>query len=161
MIRRIILQDGTLRILQGVTGIGVELKPMSETRFRPVGQAVEVRVEPVGTGGMRWTDVPDSGAKPVSYERREEFKPTPSQLAEYAGSYRSDEIDPEYLLAVQDGRLVLERLKSTPSPLTPAIKDLFTNPIGNIRFVRDSGGKVTGFVLNSGRILNFRFRKIA
>lgn len=159
VIRRIILQGGSLRMLQGVAGTGIELKPLSDTRFRPVGQAVEIRFKPVGAGGMRWIDVPDSGAKPVAYERAEEFKPTPAQLADYVGRYQSDEIEPIYRMAIQDGRLVLERMKAEPSPLAPAIKDLFTNPLGNIRFLRDAQGKVTGFILNRGRILNFRFKK--
>ena len=161
VVRRIILQGGSLRALQGVAGTGVELKPLSDTRFRPVGQAVEIRLEPVGAGAMRWIDVPDSGAKPIAYERAEEFKPTPAQLADYVGQYQSDEIEPNYRMAIRDDRLVLERMKSGPSPLAPAIKDLFTNPLGNIRFVRDSQGKVTGFILNRGRILNFRFKKAA
>lgn len=159
VVRRIILQGGSLRMLQGVAGTGVELKPLSDIRFRPVDQAVEIRFEPVGAGGMRWIDVPDSGAKPVAYERAEEFKPTPAQLLDYVGRYQSDEIEPVYHMAIQDGRLVLERMKSGPSPLAPAIKDLFTNPLGNIRFLRDSQGKVTGFILNRGRIINFRFKK--
>ena len=125
----------------------------------PEIQAVEIRFEPVGAGGMRWIDVPDSGAKPVAYERTEEFKPTAAQLADCVGQYQSEEIEPIYRMAIQNGRLVLERIKSGPSPLSPAIKDLFTNPLGNIRFVRDAQGKVTGFILNRGRILNFRFKK--
>jgi len=161
VIRRIILQNDSLRMLQGMAGAGALLKPLSDTRFRPEGQTVEIRFEPVGTGGMRWIDVPDSGAKPVAYERAEEFKPTPAQLADYVGQYQSDEIEPVYRMAIQDGKVVLERLKSGPSPLAPAIKDLFTNPLGNIRFVRDAQGKVAGFILNRGRILNFRFKKAA
>jgi hypothetical protein len=159
MIRRIILRNGSLRALQGVTGTGVELRPLSDTRFRPAAQAVEIRFEPQGSGRMRWINVPDSGAKPVVYERAEEFKPTPAELAEYVGQYQSDEIEPVYRMAVQDGKLVLERLKSRASPLEPAIRDLFTNPVGNIRFVRDAHGNVAGFILNRGRILNFRFRR--
>ena len=158
-IRRIILQNGSLRGLQGVAGTGVELKPLSDTRFRPAGQATELRFEPQGAGGMRLIDVPDSGAKPVVYERAAEFKPTAAELAEYAGQYLSDEIEPIYRMVVQDGRLFLERLKSRPAPLVPAIKDLFTNPLANIRFVRDAQGKVAGFILNRGRVLNFRFRR--
>ncbi|MBM3788923.1 MAG: DUF1684 domain-containing protein [Acidobacteria bacterium] len=45
-------------------------------------------------------------------------------------------------MVIRDGKLFLERLKWRPSPLEPAIKDLFTNPaVGNIRFVRDSQRK--------------------
>jgi CubicO group peptidase (beta-lactamase class C family) len=160
VIRRIIFQDGGLRMLQGVTGTGIELKPVSDSRFRPTGQPVEIRFEPQAAGGMRWIDMPDSGAKPVVYERAEEFKPTPAQLADYAGQYQSDEIEPVYRMTIQDSKLVLVRLKSRPAPLDPAIKDLFTNPGGNFRFTRDAQGKVTGFILNRGRVLNFRFKKV-
>ena len=159
VVRSIRLQNGTLRLVQGITGNGVELIPLSETRFRPGGQPTEIRFEPLGAGGMSCIEVPDSGAKPTVYERAEEFMPTTAQLADYAGRYQSEEIEPVYRIVVQDGRLMLERLKSRPSPLVPAIKDLFVNPLGNLRFVRDSQGKVTGFILNRGRILNFRFSK--
>ena len=37
-IRRIALRKSSLRMSQGVGGSGVELKPLSDTRFRPVGQ---------------------------------------------------------------------------------------------------------------------------
>jgi hypothetical protein len=51
-----------------------------------------------------------------------------------------------------------QRLKSKDAPLEPAIKDLFTSTEGSIRFTRDARRTVTGFVLNAGRVLNFRFR---
>ncbi len=158
-IRRIVLQGDSLRMLQGSRGTGIELKPLSETRFRLAGQPIEIRFEPLGAAGMRCIEVPDSGAKPTVFERAEEFKPAPAQLAEYVGRYQSDEIEPVYRMALVDGKLVLERLKSNPSPLEPAIKDLFTSSLGNIRFVRDSQARVMGFILNRGRILNFRFNK--
>ncbi len=159
VIRRIALQGGSLRMLPGMTGSGIALTPLSDSRFRPAGQQVEIRFEPQAAGGMRLIDTPDSGAKPAVYERAEEFKPDPAQLADYAGQYQSDEIEPVYRMTVQESRLVLERLKSRPSPLQPAIRDLFTNPLGNIRFTRDPQGQVTGFILNRGRVLNFRFKK--
>ena len=62
-------------------------------------------------------------------------------------------------MIVREGRLNLERLKSNPAPLEPAIADLFVSPAGSVRFVRDSQGRVSGFFLTRGRILNFRFKK--
>jgi CubicO group peptidase (beta-lactamase class C family) len=161
IIRRIVVQSqgGSLGIRQGATGPGVELKASSESRFRPVGQATEIRFEPLPAGGMRMIDAPDSGAKPAVYTRAEEFKPAAAQLAEYAGEYRSDEIEPVYRMIVRDGKLFLERLKSAPALLEPAIKDVFTGSSANIRFVRDARGRVSGFLLNRSRVLNFRFRK--
>ena len=110
---------------------------------------------------MRLTEVPDSGAKPTSYMRVEEFKPTAAQLQEYAGTYRSQEIEPVYRIRVQEGKLVLNRLKSKAAELQPALKDVFTTSVGSLRFLRNSAGRVTGVVLNAGRVLNFRFYKAA
>jgi hypothetical protein len=55
----------------------------------------------------------------------------------------------------------LKRLKSKPQKLEPTLEDYFQGPDGDIHFQRDPAGKVTGFVLNSGRIQNFHFRKTA
>jgi hypothetical protein len=90
-----------------------------------------------------------------------ESKPAPNQLAGYAGSYVSDEIDPIYRIVVENGGLVLKRLKSKPQKLEPTVEDYFQGPDGDIHFERDPAGKVTGFVLNSGRIKNFHFKKTA
>ena len=155
---RVNFQDGILRGSPGGGGGGAELRALSETRFRPVGQAGTIVFETAGGKTTRLITLPEVG-KPTAYERREEFKPAPEKLAEYAGEYRSDEIEPVYRLNVKEGRLVLERLKANPARLEPAIADLFTSPVGAIRFVRDDQGRVTGFFLSRGRILNFKFKK--
>jgi len=155
---RIGFQNGVLRGFPGGGGGGTELRALSETRFRPVGQTGTIVFETAGGQTARLITLPEGG-KPTAYERREEFKPAPEKLAEFTGEYRSDEIEPVYRLAVKEGRLVLERLKASPARLEPAITDLFTSPVGTIRFVRDGQGRVTGFSLSRGRILNFKFRK--
>jgi len=156
-IGRIIYREGILRASQGATSM--ELKPLSENRFRPSGRNVEIRFEPGGDKSLRLIEVPDNGGKPVVYERAEEFKPSPTQLQDYIGAYQSDEIEPIYRLAIQDGKLVLDRLKLKTIPLEPEIKDLFVSALGALRFTRNSEGQVTGFILNRGRILGFRFKK--
>ena len=92
-------------------------------------------------------------------ERAEPFKPTAEQLQEFAGAYRSDEIEAVYRMMLRDGALRLERLKSQPSTLDPVVTDTFTAQPGTIRFTRDASGRVTGFQLNAGRIRNVRFWK--
>ena len=73
----------------------------------------------------------------------------------------SQEIEPIYRMVVQDGKLTLTRLKHKPAQLEPTILDVFSAEIGTIRFTRDSSHRVSGFVLNSGRIRNFRFTRRA
>ncbi len=67
--------------------------------------------------------------------------------------------EPVFRVNLKDGKLVLERLKAGPAALEPAFTDVFTSPARNIRFTRNSLGKVTGLLLSNGRVLIFRFRK--
>ena len=94
------------------------------------------------------------------------------KLAEYAGIYSSPEIDPLYEIKVgnvhvaggdadepDQPRLVLQRLKNDPDVLRPIARDFFAASVGKIRFTRDSSGAISGFILNTGRVLNLRFIK--
>jgi hypothetical protein len=77
----------------------------------------------------------------------------------YERGYSSEEIDPLYELKIEDGRLVLYRLKNKPDPLQPVAQDLFKAEVGTIRFTRNPRGEISGFLLSTGRIRNFRFRR--
>jgi hypothetical protein len=98
--------------------------------------------------------------KPDVFERVLQAQPTPNELKAYAGSYVSEEIEPVYRIIVENGSLVLKRLKSKPQKLQPTLVDYFEGSDGALHFQRDKSGKVSGFVLDSGRIKNFRFRKL-
>jgi hypothetical protein len=99
--------------------------------------------------------------KPSVFESVTPFTPSVAERAEYAGNYVSDEIDPVYRMIVQDGNLVLTRLKHKPDSLEPRTRDVFSGKIGTIRFIRDSNHRVSGFLLSTGRIRNFRFTRRA
>lgn len=73
----------------------------------------------------------------------------------------SEEIEPIYRVAVQDGKLVLLRLKNDPDTLEPRTRDVFSGEVGPIRFTRDSNNQVSGFLRSTGRIRNFRFMRQA
>jgi hypothetical protein len=62
---------------------------------------------------------------------------------------------------LKDNNLTLTRLKNKPDTLHPAVRDVFTGDIGTVRFVRDANQRISGFVLNAGRIQNFRFSRQA
>ena len=100
------------------------------------------------------------GAPVENIRRAEPFMPTPDALAGFAGTYRSDEIEASYRLIVRDGSLGIERLKYPRAPLTPLVADTFTSPLGIIRFVRGGDGRITGFVLDGGRVRRMKFSKV-
>jgi hypothetical protein len=89
------------------------------------------------------------------------FAPSAEHLAEFAGTYRSDEMDAVFRMAVKDGLLTLERSKLRPSALQPVVKDTFRAQPGLVQFTRDGAGRVTGFVLQGNRVKHVKFRKDA
>ena len=84
---------------------------------------------------------------------------TSERLADYAGTYASEELDAQLTIAVQDGRLVLKRREAEDAPLRPVYEDDFASPLGSLRFSRDTSGRVTGFGIYGGRIRNVRFTR--
>ena len=101
----------------------------------------------------------DGGGKPREYEAKQAFSPSGAELAEYTGTYVSEEIDPLYRIVLDEEKLSLMRLKHEAETLRPAVRDVFTGEVGIVQFVRDANGHVSGFVLNAGRIQNFHFTK--
>jgi CubicO group peptidase (beta-lactamase class C family) len=141
------------------------LKPFAESRFhvadKPWGDMVEIRFVAASGDTPRRMEQSFGAGKPTVFEVAEAATPSAAELAEYAGAYVSDEIDPVYRIALEGESLKLERLKHKADTLRPAVKDVFTGEIGTVRFMRDGNGKLTGFVLNAGRIQNFHFSKRA
>ncbi len=153
MARRFVFEDGRLKARTGPQQT-VALKSIGNRRFVPEDGAPMV----LAFDANRVTIGNQPGSGDV-FERAEPFAPTPAQLAAYVGVYRSDEIEATYRIVVKDGQLRLERLKSAPAVLEPLVADTFSSQPGVIRFMRDTTGGVTGFVLEAGRVLGMKFWK--
>lgn len=158
------LKDGKLRISFDSED-DYALKPVSETLFHiadtPWGDQANFRFEPAAGDKPHRLLQGFGDEKPEVFELVAPASPTAAELDVYGGSYVSQEIEPIYRMVVQDGKLMLTRLKHKPAALEPRTVDAFTAEIGTIRFTRDSNHRVSGFVLNSGRIRNFRFTRSA
>jgi len=99
--------------------------------------------------------------KPKRFEEVSLAQLTPAELSEYAGAYVSEEIDPVYRMVVENGTVILTRLKHNPDVLRPAARDVFVADLGKIRFTRDANQHINGFVLDADRIKNLAFAKKA
>jgi hypothetical protein len=67
-------------------------------------------------------------------------------------------LETSWLVQVKDGGLVLQHRRHGEIPLRPAARDRFRGSnLGSLQFERDSGGKVTGFKVTTGRVRNLRF----
>jgi CubicO group peptidase (beta-lactamase class C family) len=160
---RVQLKDGKLHIELG--GEVRPLKPFGDSHFHvgdvPWGDLVDIHFIPASAEKPRRFEQGFGEGKPDSFEAATAYVPAGSELPDYAGAYVSEEIDPVYRIVLQDGNLTLTRLKNKPEALHPAVRDVFTGEIGTVRFLRDANQHISGFILNAGRIQNFRFSKKA
>ncbi len=92
-------------------------------------------------------------------ERPKPVKLTSSQLQTYVGNYYSDELDITYTLDVESNNLVL-KLRETSSILTAYSTDNFGWGRRRLEFKRDREKRITGFILQAGRVKNLKFKKI-
>ncbi|MGI8838761.1 MAG: serine hydrolase domain-containing protein [Pyrinomonadaceae bacterium] len=142
-------------------GGGSVLIPIGPNRFRLPGQSVTLVFESVTPDARptRLVKITKSG-KPQVYNLVQPAAQSVKQLSEYAGRYRSDELDSLYTLGIQGGKLVLLRDKAKAIPFTPTFADNFwSDEFGYLRFTRDTLRKVNGFLLTGGWIRRLRFAR--
>jgi hypothetical protein len=88
-----------------------------------------------------------------------------SDLAAYAGTFYSPELDVTWDVVVQEGGLAIRQqiAKFTPAmqSLEAALPDAFNGSQGFLRYSRDGSGNVNGFELSAARMRGIRFEKRA
>jgi hypothetical protein len=80
-------------------------------------------------------------------------------VAEYAGTYVSDEAEVTLVAAVDGNTLVLKRRPDDVIRLSPLYRDAFRGPIGFVRFHRDSANRIINLSVTQDRVWDLRFRK--
>ena len=86
------------------------------------------------------------------------WRPSAADLKAYAGEYRSAELLTSYLVEVRGEELVARHFRTGEFRLRPVERDRFQGqPFGDVRFVRDAGGRLTAFTANSDRVRGLRF----
>ena len=88
------------------------------------------------------------------------WKPSAADLAAFAGTYHSDEIETTFTVAVKDGALELRRRPDTVIGLRPLAADTFDGGIGEVKFHRD-GGRVTALAIKQDRVWDLRVARQA
>ena len=139
---------------------GVALASRSETRFEAEdGLVVEFNGEPKAGGRPSALLTTTNGAT-VRLEPVREFAPTAAELAEYAGTYHSDEAEATYTVEVDDGVLIVKSRYGGGRPLDPTYPDAFNGERGSYIFRRDDAGRIVGLSLGQGRVWDMRFERI-
>jgi hypothetical protein len=130
--------------------------PLGDGRFR-VGPYSEVRFDnPEAPSRM----IVRTTAEEVTYVRADTAVLTPAQLAEYAGEYRSEEVEATHSWKVEKGQLVVYANNRRLGALEPSYKDGFTRGDNVIDVQRDAKGRITGFTVEAGRVRHLRFSRV-
>ena len=131
--------------------------PLGDGRYR-AGDS-ELRFE--GNAASPSRMIVRTTSETVMYARADTVALTPAQLAEYAGSYRNDEVETTQVWKVEKGQLVVYANDRRLGVLEPAYKDGFTrggNTVVDVQ--RDAKGRITGYLIEAGRVRHLRFAKI-
>ena len=84
-------------------------------------------------------------------------------LQTYTGIYYCPELDCKYGIVLKDHKLVLTNSKYNDSKITVVNSDHLTSDhwwINHVKMVRNNKNQVTGFEVNSGRIMHLKFIKL-
>lgn len=139
----------------------IPLEAVAADQLRAVdGPALTLRLD--GRGSGRHLRVARQGQPAQVFDAATLATPTAAELAAYAGTYVSDELQTTYTLRVDGGRLLLQRRIGEPVALRPTVRDAFLTTGGGLGsvglvFHRDSSGAVTGFSIQAGRVRNIGF----
>jgi CubicO group peptidase (beta-lactamase class C family) len=94
-----------------------------------------------------------AGGPPNVFEPFTPVTVSATQLAEYAGSYYAAEVDANFIVAADSGRLTVRFGAAPPRPLTPTVRDAFSAGGGTVLlFSRDAKRRVSGVTVNAGRV---------
>jgi CubicO group peptidase (beta-lactamase class C family) len=155
-IRRVLVREG--KLVSESDGRVRDMERIGPREFRLVGASGGARLafEPARGQARRLRLLVD-GEPPRAAEAVAVVRPTATQLAEYVGTYDSDEIGSPLAIAIDSGALVLRGRNLPRDPFVPLRADEFTTGYYRFRFERGADGRVAGFVLDLGRIRNLKY----
>jgi hypothetical protein len=130
--------------------------PLGGGRFRFERDEVRFDGDPSAPSSM----LVRTASGTVVFARADSAALDAAKLAEYAGDYRSDEVEATHTWKVEKGQLVLYSGYRRLGVLEPSYKDGFTRGGSVIDIVRDGRGRITGYLIESGRVRHLRFTRV-
>lgn len=162
----ITLNEG--RLLASLPGSGILnqwLAPQGVARFKGTN-SLRSEFEFTESAGLTDPAVsvrlsPGIGQPVFRFVRATAVTPTPAQLVDYAGSYRSKALETSYQLEVREGKIFVQIRAASPFSLVPTVRDGFSGGGRNLIFNRDERGAISGFVLSdpTGRLRGVKFER--
>ncbi len=150
-VRRTDVSGDTLYML---TGRRAPLVPLGDNRFR-AAPATLVTFEGDSAGAPNRLVI--RSATTATTFTRMPLASTTAKLTDYQGSYYSPEVEVAWQVRPDSGGLAVMRDGRRVGKLEPVSRDVFLEDGSTMQFTRDRSGRVTGFVLEAGRVRHLRF----
>ena len=158
--RRIYVKGGKLLYSRGSSES--ELAPLGNNRFVMLGTPdnVEISFREPRPGAALQMFTSANGSKPIVHDRVEPASYTTEQLTQFAGTYHSEEIDSTFSISLQADKLILRRKNVDDAPLQLLFADTFQSVgSGTLTFTRDKANRISGVLINTGRVRKLKFEK--
>jgi len=102
----------------------------------------------------------ETGEQKRVYRRIDPADEAAPQLQDYAGDYRSEELEMSCGIQVKEGRLIVLHRRHGEIPMRQNGRDRFSaQNLGLVAFERGPDGKVAGLKVTTGRVRNLRFAR--
>jgi hypothetical protein len=138
---------------------GTELFPVGGGRFQSArGTVLEFDEAPSVLGRPAATLNPEGD--PVRLEPVPPFEPTSAELAEYSGTFRSDEAEATYTFVVEEGELMIQDRWGESRGLVPLYPNAFQAGGTTFIFRRDASGRINEVTWSESRVWDLRLRKM-
>lgn len=138
------------------------LKPLSNTEFKVEG--VDAKVEFVPNGGNNVNTLKlHQGGRIMDAQRIKGFDKKTVNLAEFSGSFYSEELSTTYDFVVVGDKLMAKHSRHSDFEMQVVKKDMFAGRVwffGQVEFVRDANGSINGCKVTNGRVRNLYFKKL-
>lgn len=137
------------------------LKPVSENSFNYAGIEASVQFN-INDEGAYNSATHTQGGSDLELSKLPPFNPSLETLAEYTGTYFSEELEIFYTIALEDSTLTAIHRNMEKINLTPADVDSFSGSvlfIGEVAFQRNDKGIIDAFTISNGRTKGVLFER--
>jgi CubicO group peptidase (beta-lactamase class C family) len=140
----------------------VSLVPLSTTEFKVVGVDANIHFIPNDGENIESFKL-HQGGQILEAPRLKAFDKAAVELSDFSGEFYSEELSTTYNFTVVEDKLIAKHSRLSDFNLSPTKEDMFTGEawfFGQIEFVRDADGMITGCKVSNGRVRNLYFEKV-
>ena len=154
------LEDGKL-VAYPTGQSSLPLKPSSKNSFDYVGIEASVQFNIDDKGEYDSATYTQDGSD-LELSKLSPFNPSLETLAEYTGTYFSEELETFYTIALEDSTLTALHRNMENIKLTPADDDNFSGSVffmDEVAFQRNNEGTIDAFTVSNGRTKGVLFKR--